>query len=145
MHYKFEKHDTFDEVEAALPSCRLKSGSGWRVPLRYEPLVNQGSGDLLPLGSNRELTISPWGEESTNPPDQDWSKTSKAGADTSHDSCHGDPVPTTTTSGSQTSILKRSGPVAKKPKRTNSAPFYIPSGDYNQNFDGDSSARAWGR
>jgi hypothetical protein len=140
-------HDTPEDVrDAATDRASDIEGWGSVVPFENVPLPRQGLGCLPVLTNNPELTGSPWSKEPASGSFPHPAQTIKVAAERIQEPHSQSPAPITNAPGTQTSEFDESDWVAKSPERTDSAPFYKPSGYREQtSSDEDSSANAWGQ
>jgi len=142
MKYATFKHDTAEDVQtAATERAAEQKCFGWVVPLENALLPSHQSGCLQRLPNNHELTASPWDSEPATGSARCATSTSNPTADGDQESHSQSLAPITTAPSTQHSDSEESNWVAKRPTRTDSAPFYKPSG-YGFD-DGDSSAGVW--
>jgi len=143
------KRDTPDKVLSAA-SDHLSSdekSTAWMVPFEVnEPSASQSSGPPG-LFDNPELTgsHSHWGDEIPTDAASDRTETGEAKAKTTNDEDLECSTPIPTTSDARNNDAWSRDPSSGSSKRTNSAPFYHPSRDGNEDPTGygDSSADFW--
>jgi len=148
--WHMEKRDTIQEVTNAA-SDRLSSiekGTAWVVPFEHnEPSASQPSSGPTRLFDNSELTgsHSHWGDENPNNDASDRMKMDGVKGDPTHDEDPGYSTPVPKNSDPSISDEWASDTTPRSPERTDSAPFYQPSGDGNEDPTGcgESSADVW--